>query len=512
MSNFLSYQTALIAAGATQAAIQTAIDAKLTAQGWQRITYDTTNFISDFIPPSGETIGDGRWRQVTRLYYNTADISISMYDQPIADACAQMYRLYAKTAGAVAAGVTINGVTVNGAAGSAGSTANQNLYALWVALMQSADSNITNWKITYMPGIGGVDSILLERRTISLTVITITPNANVNGTAQGDAITAAGGATAQGIGAALLGKYAVIIDRTNGFYVYMDIFSRSFKIAIKTISNYYGPMFAYYAPNADALAMVPQSPAWALNPTCHISEGIYGLVNGTAAAPSVTYNCRTPNAFSISASWGYQATTPYVNGPFNWNADGGYIIPGIFQTLTANGHYSSGVDTFVASPVGIQASVSFNTSIDLFNIALGALPYAPQNIPAEATGPAAFLEDIFVSTNTDGNEVTCLAGLQTPVGITLAANLDDTTAYTTITLNSTTGTDGKTLAASGFVVLGQEVFQYTGTSGGNTLTGVTRAYNATPQVRHFIGDPVAQGGWFVKINGGYIYAGIPRPS
>jgi hypothetical protein len=122
------------------------------------------------------------------------------------------------------------------------------------------------------------------------------------------------------------------------------------------------------------------------------------------------------------------------------------------------------------------------------------------------------MEDIFVSTNTDGNEVTCLAGLQTPVGITLAANLDDTTAYTTITLNSTTGTDGKTLAAAGFVVLGQEVFQYTGTSGGNTLTGVTRAYNATPQVRHFIGDPVAQGGWFVKINGGYIYAGIPRPS
>lgn len=514
MSTFLKPEAFLFIAGTTQGTIQTTIDGKLTAQGWQRITLDTVNFISDFIPPVTETTGDGRYRQVARIYYNTADISISMYDYPIVNSQAQMYRLTPGVAGAVAAGVTINGVLVTGAVGSAGSTAKDNLYALWVALMQSVDANITNWQFTYMPGVAGVDSILMERKTISGTLITITPNANVIGAVQGDPVLA-GTPTAHSLAAALVGIFTLTIDRTNSFYVYMGIFSRSFHIGIKTTSNYYGWGFCYWMPNADALAAIPTKANFLINSQCRIQEGFYGLVNGSAAAPTGTYNVRTPVAFGMTYAWNYVPSNITSMGTtYNFNAAGGGAVPGYLVSFTVNGHWSNQTDTFTAYVIDTPTA-NYPGVIDLANVAIAPTPFVPATIGGnppyvQASSPAVYLEDVFAasSANTDSNEVTVIAGIAQPSNITLQQNLDDTTAYTTVLLNTVTG-----LATVGtnYIVLNQEVFSYTGTSGGNTLTGVTRAYNATPQKRHFIGDQALQGGWFVKMNGGFAFMGLTRP-
>jgi hypothetical protein len=592
VSTFLSIQPFLIAAGTTRGAAQTTIDGKLTAQGWQRITYDTVNFISDFIPPVTETIGDGTWKQVTRIYYNATDISISMYDYPIVDAAAQMFRLYAKTAGAVTPTAyigsstqitmtaSISGTTltvtaisipslsvgcqikyagspavlyitalgtgtggtgtytlssslgsvpsqamtsyavsvISGATGSAGSTANDNLYSLWTTLATSVDANVLLWKYTYLPNVGQVDSILMERKVVSAAPldVAVLPAATVNLSAQGDAIVA-GTPTNMSLASALFGKFSVTVDYTNSFYVYLGIFARSFSIGVKTTINFFGPIFAYYSLNADALAMVPPSPAFSLHPRCHIMEGAYGLVSGTAAASNQSYTVRVPSAMAFAQSWFYASTANTVLASANINACGGSCIPGYFDNYTSQGYHtgvSATSDNWVAyaSAIGTPNIAPTSATVDVAPIALTTAfsSHASSGVSLTGICPAMLMEDIFAcfKPNTDASEVTCVAGLPSPANITIQQDLDDTTAYTSILLNTTTG-----LASSGtnYIVLNQEVFTYTGTSGGNTITGVVRGYNGTPQRRHFIGDQALQGGWYIKINGGYIYAGLTRP-
>lgn len=588
MSTFLHPEAFLCAAGITQAAVQTTIDGKLIAQGWQRLTFDTTNFISDFIPPVGETIGDGRWQQVARIYYNTADISFSMYDWPTSNASTLMQRIYAKTGGAVqtiayassgtnfaitascatsvltvtaTAGVlsigssiaiggfiayiaslgtgtggngtynldralgtiTSQGGTgqvasfVSGATGTAGSSASDNLYSLYCAMAASVDPNFTQWQITYWPGIGGTDSILLEKKTWTSSYCNVIGNVNVNFTQHAEAVTA-NIVSAQSIAGALFGKYAVTIDRANGFYVYMGIFSRSFHIGIKTTSSFFGPMFCYWSPNADAITMTPTNDPRFIWPLCHIQEGFFGLVTGTALAPAEIYNVRTTGIFVLGYVWNFSSTSNVnfnLSNPFSSNPWNGSNTPGIMTMFPALAHFSNQSETYAAYGLGLNTYSTNAGTVDVVNVASSPTPYTISNnsnfsLWIQSTAPAAYFEDVFAatSTNTDGNEVTSISGSPTPSGITLQQNLDDTTAYTTILLNTTTG-----MAASGtnYLVLNQEVFQYTGTSGGNTLTGVTRAFNASPQRKHFIGDIAQQGVWFIKINGGYLYCGPAKP-
>ncbi len=517
MSTFLKNEAFAVPPSVTQATVQSTIDGKLTAQGWQRVTHDTTNFISDFIPPVSETIGDGKWRQHLRIYYNTADISFSMYDYPIVDAVAQQYRLWAKTAGNVSSSVTIGSTTVT-YVGTAGNTINDNLYGLFIALKASVAADITDWNITYLPGAttsGTVDVIFLERKTITGTIQTITPNVNVNGAVQSEPITA-GTVTVSSLAGALIGKHVATIDRANGFYVYMSIFSRTVEISIKTISNCFGPMFATWQVNADAMAALPPKPVWMSNSPCRIIEGAWGYVNGTAAQPAETYGVRFANSYMLIGAWNYIPTNASLGTVGNMNAaGGGGNIPGIINSIQTNGHYSNNTDTFLSNPVGVLPGVSNFSSVGLFDVlgcVVNSVGFTPTNANASVGTKARMigfpLDDVYSAAyyNTDVNEVTCVAGIKNSTSYTLQQALDNSSTYATVLLNTTTG-----LAAAGYVTLGQEVFKYTGLSGGNTLTGVTRAYNSTPLRYHYVGDEVLQGVWFIKINGGYMYSGFAQP-
>lgn len=89
---------------------------------------------------------------------------------------------------------------------------------------------------------------------------------------------------------------------------------------------------------------------------------------------------------------------------------------------------------------------------------------------------------------------------------TLGQVMDATTAYTTLTLASTAG-----LASAGYVIIENEIVQYTGIAG-STLTGVTRARYGTVMSNHWSGDNVYQGLWFTIINGGALLFGTSKPS
>jgi hypothetical protein len=295
----------------------------------------------------------------------------------------------------------------------------------------------------------------------------------------------------------------------------MSIFSRSFHIGIKTTSGYYGTMFCAWINNADALSVIPTKPSFLINKIARIIEGFYGISNGTASNPSGSANVKFTNSYGISGMWNYVSTNNVnMNVNLMANACGGTIIPSFIQSYTANGHYNNTSDTVTAyysgfTPLGTWIGDIFNVgSYPAINTWSNSGLAAPSAYYLEGSNPGFYLEDVYVASpwTPDASEVTIVAAMPNPSNITLQQALDAVTAYSTILLNTTTG-----LPASGFAVIDSEVFQYTGISGGNTLTGVTRGYNASPQRIHILGNQVFLGGWFVKINGGFLYMGTSRP-
>ena len=122
------------------------------------------------------------------------------------------------------------------------------------------------------------------------------------------------------------------------------------------------------------------------------------------------------------------------------------------------------------------------------------------------------LPDIYKWIGSEPNETACLANPQQAVGvngegITLKEALDASSTYSALLLSTVTGLD-----PAGVVIIKKEAFTYTGTSGGNTLTGVSRGANGTTKVRHFVDDQVEPGTWFMKLNGGAMCCGPTQPS
>ena len=75
-----------------------------------------------------------------------------------------------------------------------------------------------------------------------------------------------------------------------------------------------------------------------------------------------------------------------------------------------------------------------------------------------------------------------------------------------LTVVSTTG-----FPTAGYLFIGSEVIQYTGTTS-TTFTGCTRAKYATFAESFGVGDVVNIGCWLVKINTGLLFAGYVKPT
>ena len=80
-----------------------------------------------------------------------------------------------------------------------------------------------------------------------------------------------------------------------------------------------------------------------------------------------------------------------------------------------------------------------------------------------------------------------------------------TTAYTTITV-----ADASSFAATGFIIIEGEIFQYS-SKAGNVLTISYRAKYGSVGAYHWAGDKVYQGLWFTIINGGALFCGYTKP-
>lgn len=501
MSTFLNSYLNDIPLGYTILQMQNALVGHLTANGWQLLAQVDGDH-SDLIPPATETIGTSKFREVVRIYFpNNTTITIGSYQAGIADAYPQSIRLTAKTAGAVQAGVTINGVTVLGAMGSSGSSANDNLQALYYALMDSVDPTITGWTFAY----NGNDTLICTAKTPAA-VVACSGNANVNYFAHAQSVLAGARSGYANIDSSI--GYSVTVDLTNGFVYYMDIFSRSFTLSTKCLSGTTGPIFASYADHAEALSTLP--PNGGLCTPIELLVGNIPLMKARAthhwAACFAYGNKSIPNIETSQALSTYDGTPewhPFMgSGAPNTISDCGLAycnqiggpVYGVEFPLYESGIVGVGtnLERFKSIPLGSGLYSSTDSSYRQQSVRFAA----PMSLP-----------DLHVWGGTEPNEASALCQVQPPLASypTLAQALDATTAYASIQLSSTAG-----LLAQGSFIIGTEGFTYTGVSGSN-VTGVTRGANGTAQARHFIGHTVYPATWFLKVNNGAVCCGPNKP-
>lgn len=495
MSNFLNFYSALVSLGGTPTDIQTEIVGHLTTNNWQ-VVASSAGVSTDLIPPATETTGDGVFHEVVRLYFTGTDITIGSYQRTIADAIPQRIRIYAGVGGAVSAACTIDSVTITGAAGSGGSTANDNLSALYVALKSSVDIVITAWDFWY----NGTDTIIATNKTIQANK-TFSCNANTNISMQNDSVLS--GATSD---SALVSKaygFSVNIDLINGFIYFLQINSRSFSLAIKTVSAYYGPIYATYLDHTASIAATP----FGCSPV-ELTIGSYTTNDSAFLYTFTHYWGMGGNGYSYHTNTNTGTSSNYsICNNFAYHPFSGGAMP---LTITDTFYVYGTPPAFTGRELGLVNNANLG---GFAVINLGNDYYTLQN--ANSYWPIFFPvfinEDIYKWNGTQTNEnlflISTIKGVGT-VGDTnnLAEDLDNTTAYTSLTLNSTS----EFSSAGGYGSIGLELFSYTGIAG-NQLLGVTMGLYGSLRKNHFIGDAVLPARWFVKINNGAMLAGSVKP-
>lgn len=506
MSKFLNEYNDYIPLGYSILQKQNAIVGRLTANSWQLIAQSDGAW-SDVIPPTTENIGTSKFREVVRLYFAATKITIGSYQACLADAFPQAIRLTAKTAGAVSAAVTIDGVTVTGAAGSSSSTANDNLRALFYALQDSADATIQGWSHSY----NGTETIISTCKTIAANVA-CSGNANVTYSLHASAVLA-GQRSAYATNDATYG-YSVTTDLASGFVYYMEVDSRSFRIVTKCLSGVYGEIFATYADHVEALAVLPDSPR------CTPIELVVGTWNDDATARG-----RLTHWWGIPFSTGYNAipnvdtSSPspvYSNANPDWHPFSGAAEALVVSDVGLHQCYWSGVSSqefsheITLRKLGISGTSGKLDNFRVAPLAVGTVAFDTHDGYQNSTRFMAGLNlaDIRKWSGEEPNEACAWAAV--PPGMasgaySLAQAMDAATDYTAITLNTTAG-----LPTSGSVQIGLERIDYTGISGA-TITGPTRGADGTGKARHFVGDAVLAGQWFLKVNRSALCCGPLKP-
>ena len=438
---------------------------------------------------------------------------------------------YTLTSSATVSSATMKatgGITITGAAGTAGSTAVDNLRALYVALRNSANTSVADWVCTYQIPTpqNATDTntyIQMVRTTNTIPALFLYANTNTN------LVYPSGGLSygLQSQGNNYLINHSMTIDLANGFNYYIQINNLGFAMATKTNVSYYGPQHACYVDHTKALAAMPVTIDSRFITPIELFTGF----DGAATTSCVSY--ASPAKF-----WGmsaYQNSTFF--NPTLPSGAGSWAFPGhplIGCNIRDNFHdcgtgYTSGTSSMGAElEVPLAGSGVFLGQIEAIgddfqihkmvltgtNCALFANGVATSNFNmcnlGGTTGsgawvPSSDITDWYKFRGTVTNET--LALVQDPsVYTTLNQAMDATTAYTTLTL-----TDVSELTTAGVVIIENEAIAYTGKSG-STITGVTRAQYGTSMNVHYVGDKTYQGLWFVLINGGALLAGYVKPT
>jgi len=473
----------------------------------------------DWIPPVGQTIGNEHGYGFIRLRFFQSSISYSI-KRARRTALPLFFIIRAKNGGTSSNEITINGVTIaqDPATLNAANTSFDNLGHLFQALKESANPEIANWQVDYIRnamGAGNESSYISIMQKVPAAGATYSGNANITVEEMHPYIPAGRTDDWSRVpeGDALIseGQFKTNIDHTNGYIYYIGIYPRGFSIATKTNAGFYGAITCEWADNDAAKAAMPTPINPWLTP-CEVFITSFGSVNGVGGTYTDNIITRTQHLFAIgnnTASY-YSSNDPHsyrLNHPFGkiktrafFHDASDQVNGGTYTNLLASSgiFYRLGI---VGDDFQIHRATSTAISTGTFDDT-GAGYTFWINVPS----PLKYAHVCFGSVN---NEQLLMVN-SIKAGGKITQNLDDITDYPAINIDDTS-----LLQPSGFVIINegafQEVVKYTGKTA-TSITGCTRAMYATTKRKHWSGDSVKQGLWFVKFNNSAIFAGYERPS
>lgn len=459
---------------------------------------------SYFLPPSSEAVGNTTGRGVLGIIYTDTAIEF-VPELEIKVNLPQIITLTNKVAGAgaVTCSVTINGATVS-ITGAGGNSSETNLRLLYEAIRNSVNANFTAFNWTWQsPAQQNADDALY-----CIVGIKVTANGNLDTAASNVDYwnTSSGSCPGIRIGQPAPILYTITVDLVNGFVIYYQASNRTISFASKTNTNYYGPITAVWSDHAKAISAMPTTlDSRFLTPI--------ELVVGVPAAQSYGEASVFPSHCWALASKGHYAA-PNLSGQLAYGGHPLYasVIRNVFMDGTPYGHFG----TTDQLQIALRGSALFTGADGMgndFQIHTEKMPatfskyvnLTVGQILGEVVVPAIDLNDFYKFMGAATNEALTLV-CDVDAATTLNQAMDNTTLYTTLTLTSVAN-----LASAGYIIIENEVIQYTGKAG-STITGVSRGQWGSPKQSHWSGDKVYQGLWFTVINGGALYAGTTKPS
>ena len=461
-------------------------------------------------PPASEPIGDDQSREILLMETGANFVQFRAVSEAL-QAYPQSVVFTPKTGGAASNAVTLAGVTVqqDPTTLAAGNTAAQNMRYLYEALAASTDPVIQDWDWSYTypaaqnandtnPHIYGIRKTCAANQTI-------TPNANVTAVILGNYAPA-------GIQDANVSVYPVAFSATtdlvNGFIYFLQLNSRGIAFATRTNVGYYGPIHACWGDHAKAIAITPDGGKFS-----KFISPIELVVGSDTDAASMSATGRTSKVWAKAIAFAAQIPAGEASSGHPFSRFVPSEVGFIDCNNGGNSSYNDRSVTIQSSAIWTSANDQIADDFQIHRMTMSG-HYVRQSATIYNNGSAIAATTVvgalqlndwykFVGTATDEN-LQFVA--DTVTSTTLAQVMDGTSDYPTIALGSTAS-----LAAAGMVMIEMEAIEYTGITG-NTITGCTRAKYATQRVTHFIGTPVNQGLWFIKINGGAIFAGTSKPS
>jgi hypothetical protein len=459
----------------------------------------TANRFFDIIPPTTETIGNSDAMEVLRWTFGTNFINFRSI-QYSKIYMSQVVAVREGNAGAVVPGITLNGATVTGAAGISTTSAKDNLRSLYEAIRVSTDPSYTDWYWEYQKpspqnADDGADYIYGTKKTPG-TWVNITSNGNVNTTV----ISGPVAPMVQGVTLWDTTNTTLTTDLVDGFIYYLQVCARGIALATKTNAAFYGPIHACYADNAKALTAMPIQ-SFPLKPT-----PIELLIGWDDIPANAGASARSSHVWGIS-----NQTVRGIS-----NIDSNYFYDGSWGTPFGHGRIRNKIlDYFIHTsyyqniPVSLYGSGMFSGGSAVGNdYQIHRINCIGETIGGNDSSivpviPALDIRDWYKFVGVANDESLMLVG-----DTTMSSTLTGVVAPTD-TIISVVSTAGFQLA--GYLVLENEMIQYTGISG-NSFTGCTRGKYTTTATSHFSGDQVSQGLWFTKINGGAILCGYIKPT
>lgn len=464
----------------------------------------------DCIPPVTEQIGDSNARGLVRFSFSSTNISVMPIYQTLRELPPINFIRESK-GGTNQASIVLNGVTVvqDPATLAAGNTAKQNLRYLYEALRNSTDPEILNWSFEYLPcatqNQNDLSDYIICRCKISRNNVDITSNGNVLVGFASDYIPANFSipfALEYKANISTPGQVAipVNIDLANGFIYYLQVNARGLALAIKTVSSYFGPVHACYADHDKSMKAKPAT------------------VDASIVELFVGYDDDSSNLDSWARASHWWMCKGYWYSKDNQSMSSDYYSTFCHPLSKFAPRYLifDGVSPYYGNdynpPVRLLGSniwwddVSTGNDFQVHRVSIpGVSTLTADRSYSTIFTPPADIQDWFKFRGTMTQESLILVA-DTQTYTTLPATILAADNPTTLVLQSTDGFN-----TSGFVSIGDEIFQYTGISG-NTLTGVSRAKYGSVARTQFVNDKVYQCLWFTIINGGALLCGFNKPS